>query len=320
MKRALRGALASLMSVAALSLAAPSFAQEFPTRSVAIVIHTGPGGPFDTLARRVAELLNKDLGWEVRVENREGSNGVIALASVMRQPADGHTIIGIGNTTSYNIALEKTPYTLDDIEYLSGLQGEPSAVVVRGDSQLQTLGDYMQALKDAPDSLRVGGSGSASNAFVHFLLHEKAGMPSTWVPFTTAPEAVTALLGGHLDAVFMTPSTALAQIESGEFRMLATSSETRSELFPDVPTFSESGYDVDVFLWRGFGMKQGAPVEVVEAWKSAFDTIRADPEWTEMMATQKQEAYDVSGEALEAVAADEIEDLKRYYQSSGAGQ
>lgn len=319
MKRCVRGALASLMTVAALGLSGPAPAQEFPSQSVAIVVHTGPGGPFDTLARRVAELLNKDLGWDVRVENREGSNGVIALASVMRQPADGHTIIGVGNTTSYNIALEKTPYTLEDIEYLGALQGEPSAIVVRGDSDLKSLDDYMQALIDEPDSLRVGGSGSASNAFAHFLLHEKAGVPSTWVPFTTAPEAVAALLGGHLDAVFMTPSTALAQIESGEFRMLATSSETRSQIFPDVPTFSESGYDVDLFLWRGFALKQGAPAEVVEAWRTAFETVQADPEWAEMMATQKQEAYDVDGDALEAVAAAEIEDLKRYYQS-GASQ
>src|SRR5690606_22909098 len=153
-------------------------------------------------------------------------------------------IIAIGNGTSNNIALGKTDFTLDDIEYISALQGEPSALVVRADSPLATLADYVDKLKAEPDGISVGGSGTAGNDFAHFLLNEQAGTVSTWIPFPTAPEVVTALLGGHIEAAFMTPSSALAQIESGEFRILGLSSPERSTLHPDAPTFSEQGYDV----------------------------------------------------------------------------
>ncbi|MDB5505524.1 MAG: hypothetical protein JWR75_162 [Devosia sp.] len=313
-----RRTLGALIVAAALSSALPAvLAQDFPTRNVAIVVHTGPGGPFDTLARRMAELLNKDLGWQVRVENREGSNGVIALSSVMREPADGYTIIAIGNGTSNNIALGKTDYTLDDIEYLSALQGEPSALVVRADSPLATLADYVGKLKAEPDSISVGGSGTAGNDFAHFLLNEKADTVSTWIPFPTAPEVVTALLGGHIDAAFMTPSSALAQIQSGDFRILGLSSPERSQLHPNAPTFSEQGFDVDLFLWRGFGMRAGAPAEVVQAWRDGLVKIQADPEWAEMMTSLKQESFTLQGDDLKAVARAEIEALQRY---NAAGQ
>jgi putative tricarboxylic transport membrane protein len=307
-----------LLSMSALSATVGvAGAQEFPSRNIAIVVHTGPGGPFDTLARRMAELLNKDLGWRVRVENREGSTGVIALNSVMREPADGHTIIAIGNHTANNIALSRTEYTLDDLEYIGALNGEPSALVVPASSPYTTLEGYVSKLRAEPDSIRVGGSGTASNAFAHFLLNEAAGITSTWIPFDTAPEAITTLLGGHLDAAFLTPSSALAQITSREFRVLALSSDERSSLHPDIPTFSEQGYDVDLFLWRGFGLRAGTPAEVVEAWRAAFRQIQADPAWAEMMTAQQQEAFTLQGDALKDVTRREIDGFARYDEATG---
>jgi putative tricarboxylic transport membrane protein len=282
-------------------------AQTFPSKSIAIVVHTGPGGPFDTLARRMAELLSKNVGWQVRVENREGGTGVIALNAVMRQPADGHVIIAVGNHTASNIALAKTTYTLDNLDYIGALNGEPSTLVVRKGSPFATLADYIGKLRSNPDSIRVGGSGTASNALAHFLLNDKAKVKSTWVPFTTAPEAVTALLGGHLDAAFLTPSSALAQIESGEFVILASSSPERTKLYPNV----------DLFLWRGFAVRAGTPAEIVRMWRDAFRKIQADPEWAAMMTAQRQEAYTVEGDALKAETRREIDNYKQYDIAAG---
>ena len=99
--------------------------------------------------------------------------------------------------------------------------------------------------------------------------------------------------------------------------ILASSSPERTKLYPNVLTFSELGYDVDLFLWRGFAVRAGTPAEIVRMWRDAFKKIQADPEWVAMMTAQRQEAYTVEGDALKAVTRTEIDDYKQYEAAAG---
>ncbi len=285
--------------------------------NMAIVVHTGAGGSLDTLARTAAELLTRNEGWSVRVENRQGGNGAVALAHLMSQPADGRTLLGVTKALSNNFALERAPAELGDIGFLTTLQSEPTAIAVRADSPLQTVADYVAALQEAPDSLRVGGSGQGGNDVVHFLLNDLAGIESTWVPFDPVAELVVALQGGHLDVAFLSPSSAPSQIAAGEFRMLAVSGDERSPSYPDVPTLGEAGYDIDALLWRGLVLRAGTPPEVVEALQTALTEIQKEERWQEMMDAQNQNTFVVQGAQFQEMVEREVEQLKQFYRSAG---
>ena len=313
-------ALSMAVLAGPIALATNASAQNFPQKNIEIIVHTGAGGPLDALARSTAELLNKELGWSVRVENRPGGNGEVALARTRLQPADGYTIQGVTSALSNNFALGRSQIKLTDIEYLMTVQGEPSALVVRSDSPLKTVNDYVDALKKKSNSLRVGGSGQGGNDFVQFQLDGRAGLKTTWIPFDTAPEAVVALAGGHIDAAFLSVSSALPQIKAGSFRVLAVSSAQRVPEMPEVPTMKEAGYDVQFVLWRGFIVKAGTPPEVTAAIKAGLTRIQQTEAWKTMMKTQQQEYFVLDSAAFAALVARESEDLHVYYKANGLVQ
>lgn len=310
----------AVTGAAALILAAAGTAtaqSDYPDRPVTFVVHTSAGGPLDTMARKMAALLDAELGWSTAVENRQGSSGAVAMSHVMSQPADGYTILGVTKSLPNNMALGRLPAEVEDIGFLQVVQGEPSSLAVTADSDFESLDQFVEYMRENPDGLSIGGSGRGGNDFVHFLLKREAGFESTWIPFDSAPEVVAALLGGHIDAAFMTPSSALAQVQSGDVRLLGLSSEERLEEYPEVPTFAEAGYDVVELLWRGFVVKAGTPPEIVTAINDAIDEVEATAEWQEMMADQNQITFDIKGDAFRQMVEREVRNLSEYYKETG---
>ena len=151
---------------------------------------------------------------------------------------------------------------------LPALQAEPSAVAVRADSRFKTLKELIDAIcARAPTSCRSAAFRSAGfHQFVFYRLQQEGKFKSVWVPFKGGQEAGMALLGGHIDVAVMTPSSALAQLQNGDIRLLGISSEGRDQYFPDVPTFKEQGFDVVEGIWRSVMVKAGTPRPVSILW------------------------------------------------------
>ena len=305
-----------LLAGGILGSALPAAAQDYPSKNVAIILHTGAGGPLDTLVRTTAEILTEELDWSVRVENRQGGNGESALNYVMSQPADGYTIQAITSALATNFALKRSQGKPEDLTFLTTVSGEQSVLAVRADSKYKTLEDYVAAVK-ASAPIRIGGSGQGGNDFAHFLLDMAIGTDSTWIPFDGAPEAVVALAGGHIDVAFLSPSSALSQFTNGDFRILASSGEKRLERFPDVPTLKESGYDVSLILWRGFIVKTGTPDDVVAKILDALAKVQATDKWKKLMEDQHQEALPMTREEFKALMMSDTEKLSAYYKAKG---
>jgi len=138
-----------------------------------------------------------------------------------------------------------------------------------------------------------------------------------WIPFKGGQEAGLALLGGHIDVAVMTPSSALAQIQNGDIRLLAISSGRRDPYFPQVPTFREQGYDVVESIWRGVMVKAGTPKPILDTLIAAIDRIKQSPEWRNFSKLNLQSDLDITLDGMQKHVADEIESDRAFLQHSG---
>jgi len=313
-----RFALAAGLAAALCMGALPAAAKDFPAKEIKIIGTSAAGSPLDTMLRNLAQGLGGVYGVSVVVENRPGGSGAVGMSVAMSQPADGYTLVSGTGSTSFSVAKGQIPFTFDDFKVLRAVQAEPSSVAVRGDSKYKTLADLVADLKANPDTVQVGGFASAGfHQFVYFQLATAAGFKPTWIPFDGGNEAALALLGGHINAAVMTPSSASAQVASGEIRLLGISTEERSEFFPEVPTMKEQGYDVVEAIWRGVMIKAGAKQEVIDRLLDGIAKVEATDAWKAYMKDQAQEPMKLGMAEINAKVAREVETRRAFLTANG---
>lgn len=314
MKRILAAALVLLAATAA------STAQEpYPNRTVRLLCWTSAGSPLDVMMRQLGKQLGAMLGQTFVVDNRAGASGVVAMTALMGQPADGYTILSTTSSMSFTIASSpRLPYAASDFTVLPALQAEPSAVAVRADSRFKTLRELIDAMRASPDKLSVGGfSAGGFHQFVFYRLQQEGNFKSAWIPFKGGQEAGVALLGGHIDVAVITPSSALAQLQNGDIRLLGISSDGRDPYFPDVPTFKEQGFDVVERIWRSVMLKAGTPRPVIETLVSTIDKMKQTQEWKDFSRLNLQSSMEISLDDMQKLVADEISTDRAFLKSSG---
>ena len=209
-------------------------------------------------------------------------------------------------------------YGPENFTVLPAIQAEPSAVAVRADSPFKTLGQLVGYLRDHPDKLTVGGFSAAGfHQFVFYRLQQEGNFKADWIPFKGGQEAGLALLGGHIDVAVITPSSALAQIQNGDLRLLAISSAQRDEYFPDIPTFKEQGFDVVETIWRGVMVKAGTPQAVIDVLTAAIEKVKQTREWKDFSRVNLQSSPNISLEDMRKLVAGEISSDRAFLESGG---
>lgn len=291
---------------------------DYPTKPITFVVWSSAGSPLDVFMRKLASLAEKELGQNIVVDNRTGGSGAVAMSYVNSQPADGYTVLSTTGSMSFSIAKGDIPFKAEDFTMVRSFQAEPSSIAVRKDSTFQTLDDFIKYMKEHPNGLKIGGYASGGfHQYVLYRLQQVAGFKATWIPFEGGADAVTNLLGGHIDVAVMTPSSGLSQVQSGDIRLLGISTEKRSPYFPDVPTFKESGYDVVEMLWRGVMVKKGTPQEVIDRLNQAFDKVVQSEDWKKYMSDFKQEDFNLDSKNLTALVNSEISDRHVFLKEGG---
>ena len=306
------------MALALLAAPPTAAADPYPARTVRLLCWTSAGAPLDVMMRQLGKQLGELFGRTFVVDNRPGGAGVVAMAALANQPADGYNILSTTSSMSFTMATGRVPFEPANFTVLPAIEAEPSAVAVRADSRFKTLKEVMDDLRDRPNGLTVGGFSSAGfHQFVFYRLQQEGKFKSVWVPFKGGQEAGLALLGGHIDVAIMTPSSAPAQIRNGDIRLLGISSERRTEYFPDVPTFKEQGYDVVEAIWRGVMVKAETPRTVVDALVSAIETVKQTQEWKDVARTNLQSPVSISLDEMQRRVADEVSTYRDFLKSSG---
>jgi tripartite-type tricarboxylate transporter receptor subunit TctC len=234
----------------------------YPNKAINLVVSMAPGGVLDADARIVGERLGKVLGQPVLRVHKPGGGGVLAASFVARAKPDGYTLF---TGTSSNLVLppilKKLDYGLKDFVPL-GIYGKRLVhLYVRTDAPWKTLQEFIEDAKKR--QLKVSSYGKYSHAeFVIEEFSKQAGIKLAHVPYKSCGEAVTALLGGHVDADFCTSS--IGQVAGGAVRILAVADSERSKLFPEVKTFKESGYPVVLPCWYCLVCPVNTPKKIVD--------------------------------------------------------
>ncbi len=250
--------------------AVPAWAQDaFPSGPVTLLVPNAPGGAADINARILAEPLSSVLKQPVVVVHKPGMGGAIGAAQVAKAKPDGQTLLMALSAVvvapeAEKVSGRKPLYELDQLEPIALISSDPMVVLVRADSPWKTLGDLVKAAKDKPGALNYSSSGNFGpiHLSVEMLTHQ-AGIKLTQVPFGGGGPALLALLGGQVEVTTAAPAVALAQIQSGKVRPLATSGSKRLPMLPDVPTYREAGFDAEYHIWAGLYAPAGTPPAVL---------------------------------------------------------
>lgn len=296
MTRSHRGRLAAVLGTSlALALTAgcaqtggAATNDAYPSKPIELLVGFDAGGPTDIGARLVAKELENKLDTTVTVVNKPGANSQKAYTELTQSEPDGYTMAATTFPSAIITAIDKTrgaSYDRGSFAPVALQVVDPTAVAVAPDSDIDTPEDLVKAAKAKPGKIKATTTGVASNE--HFALErlkEQTGADLAPVHFADgSSEATTAFLGGNVEVLLSNVSDMQPLIEAKDVKVIGVMDEEKSPLLPDVPTFTESGYDVQISSSRGFAFPAGTPDKVVDEVSTAIGEIMKDPAFEKKM-------------------------------------
>jgi len=288
--------MARLLALAALALCAlihPASADDWPSRTVKIVVPFGAGATPDIIARMIAEKLQQTLGQTFIVENKPGASGMTGTDTVAKAEPDGYTIgISIGGPLAINTLLfSKMPYDpAKDLALITVLTTQPSVLTVPTKLGVNSVAELIALIKKDPAKYNFAsiGNGSLSHLAMEALAL-KSGVKLVHVPYPSSPQAMTAVIRGDVQMAVMPAISVLPHAQAGAVKMLAVTTAKRSALLPDVPTLKESGIDVEADAWNGLVAPAGTPERILKTIQREVANAIQTPELKAKFATQIME-------------------------------
>ena len=271
--------LAAGALLAGLALAGPAFAQDYPTKPITVVVPFSAGGPTDTVARLVAEVMSKDLGQQVVIQNVGGAGGTLGAGQVATAPNDGYTLllhhIGMSTAPTLYRSLPYDPTT--DFSPIGLITSVPMTLVARKDFEPTTLAELLDYIKANGENVTYAhaGIGSASQ-LCGMLLMDSLDTQMTTVPYQGAGPAMTDIIGGQIDMICDQTTNTTSQIQAGEVKAYAVTSAERLANLPDVPTTKEAGLDLQIGVWHGLYAPAGTDAAIVSRLEASLQAALAD--------------------------------------------
>jgi len=274
----IRGALAATL----LSLAGTgTHADQFPAKSVRILVPYAAGGAVDVLARTLGQSLSKAWGQQPVIENRPGAGGIIASQALTQSPPDGYTLILVASGHPLNqFFYPKLPYdTFKDFTAISEIAYSPLAIVVSKNSQVKNLQELLATAREKPDALSYGMSGNGTSAHLAGeLLNHMAKVKVQAIPYKGGAPALTAVIAGEIPMSVNPLPEVVGQLEGNAVRALAVTTAQRSKALPDVPTVAEAGIPgYDASVWWGFLGPAGMAPDLVAKIHADLAAALKDP-------------------------------------------
>ncbi len=303
MKRGIATALAILSGTMC------AFAQAWPTRTVRIIVPFAAGATPDVVARLIADRLHEETGQTFLVENRPGASGNTGTDAVAKAAPDGATIgISIGGPLAINpLLFAHMPYDPGkDLSLITMLVTQPSALAVNASLGVDSVPELIALIRKNPGKYAYGsiGTGSLSQlAMEAIALHSGTGL--VHVPYTSSPQAVTALIRGDVQMVCLPAISITPQLGGGKIKLLAITTAKRSALLPGIPTLKESGIDVEADAWMGLIAPAGMPSAMVERINRLVSAAITAPAIRQKLSAQLMEPIpDTPGEFRARIEAD----------------
>src|SRR5947209_868681 len=286
-------AILAIIVAELLFAALPAAAQDWPAKTVRMVVPFGPGSTPDMVGRLIGDHLQHKLGQPFVIENRPGASANTGTDLVAKAEPDGYTIgISLGGPLAINTLLfAKMPYDpAKDLALITMLTTQPSALVVNTGLGVNSVGELVDLLKKNPGKYNYGsiGNGSLSHLAMEALAL-KSGTTMVHIPYPGSPQAMTAVLRNDVQMACLPAISVVPHASSGGVRMLAVSLGQRSTLLPEIPTLKESGLDVEADAWNGLIAPAKTPEAIITKIHGVVVDALADPTIREKLATQFME-------------------------------
>ncbi|OZI53374.1 tripartite tricarboxylate transporter substrate binding protein [Bordetella genomosp. 4] len=278
---------ALLGGVAALAAVPAAQAQSFPSRPVELVVPFAAGGGTDALARAMSDASRKHFPQPIVILNKPGAAGGIGLTEVARSAPDGYklALVTADMVIIPHLGLTKTTY--ESFTPIIQLNADPSAITVAADSPYNTIEEFLEAARAKPETMQLGNAGVGSIwHLAAAALEDKTGVKFNHIPFTGGNPAVLALLGGHIDAVAVSPAEVIQYVKAGKLKTLAVMADQRVKGFENVPTLKERKIDLSIGTWRGIAAPKGTPQPVLDTLGEAFRKAAAEDSLKKFMDEQ----------------------------------
>lgn len=287
----------------------PVWAQGYPTKPIRFIVTQGPGGASDVVARTIAQKLSESLGQQVIVDNRSGANGIIGAEATAKAAPDGYTI-GLGSSPilAINPSLYKQlPYDpVRDFAPIALIAKAFYVIVVHPSVPANSVKDLIVLAKAKPNQLNYGAGSSGARIGTE-MFNSAAGVSLTYIPYKSAPPALTDLLAGHLDLILEPIPSAAPHIKTGKLKALAVSATKRLPQLPDVPTLAEAGVPGYEFSsWLSVYAPAGVPKDILEKLNAEIVKILNIPDVVERLRSLGFEPQPSTPEQLATLTKSEI--------------
>lgn len=259
------GTLALL--AAAIAIAAPAVqAADYPDHAIEFVVPSSPGGGTDVMTRTFTDVARKFVTQPLVVNNRPGASGAIGMGEVQRAAPDGYKVAVLISELAIIPHLNMAKFTTADFVPIARINADPGTITVRADAPWKTVEEFLEHARKNPGEVKMGNAGSGTIwHLAAAAVEQKAGVKFNHIPFQGAAPSVMGLMGGHVDAITVSPAEIGSFVAAGKLRPLVLMADQRLPgIYEAVPTFKERGVDLSVGTWRGLGVPTGTPAEVVK--------------------------------------------------------
>lgn len=306
---------------AALAIAAPAVAQQYPARTIRFVIGFPAGSSVDVVPRMILEEIRRNTGATIVVDNRPGALGMIAYDQVAKADPDGYVVIASTSAThSSGPQISKKPPAVDPITgftHIGGLFRFDVGVVTNPAQGYRTWQDLVEASRKNPDKLSFG-FGSATGQVAALAFNHVAGIKAVGVSYKGQPLALNDLLGGQIHYVAADVGVLVPHIRSGKLIPLGIASGRRSQVLPNVPTFAELGLkDFEISGWAGVSAPVGVPAAVTVWWTKALQEAFSSKALVEQVLSTGIEPEFATGEAFRKLVKDQYEVWGKHIRAAG---
>src|ERR1700712_3655027 len=276
------------LALAAILLAAPCLAQDYPTRPVRIIVPFGAGGPADVAARLVGNILQEKFGQPCVVENRTGAGGVTGAVEAAKAVPDGYTLLMMSNTQTANESLipQRKYELMRDLLPIAPVNYSDLVIVVHPQVAAKTLQEFIALAKSQPGKLNYASSGQGTPYHMAGeLFKTMAGIDVVHVPYRNSGEARSGVIGGQVQMMIDAVTAMAPNVAENQVRALATTGKTRSAVLADVPTVIEAGIGgYEATIWLGLMAPAGTPKPIIDKLNAAVNAAVKRPDivklWT----------------------------------------
>ncbi|MBI4204169.1 MAG: tripartite tricarboxylate transporter substrate binding protein [Betaproteobacteria bacterium] len=272
-----------ILTVPLIAAALPpsAVAQSWPTRPIRVLVGFAPGGTSDLSARVVGDIMAKELGQSVIVENRPGGSGSVAIEAVIRGAADGHTIVVVSDSAFYQPVLRPSlAYRSErDLRPVAILTNQPIVIAVHPAPGWKSIADLLKAAKARPGEIAYAlSSATGTQAVAAGIFFSMAKVKMVAIPYKGGGQAVVDLVSGQVPVAVLGTTPLVPQARAGRIKLIAVTSKVRAKALPDVPALAEVGFpDMDISQWFGAMVPAGTPDEVVARLSATINKALSDP-------------------------------------------